>query len=42
MKEKTQFKKGHILWNKGLKASDDIRIKLSSDAAHKARIGKSP
>jgi hypothetical protein len=34
--------KSHKIWNKGLKAKDDDRIKKSTDAAKKARIGNSP
>lgn len=42
MKKDTKFKKGHKTWNKGLKASDDPRIKKASDAAHNACIGHIP
>ena len=34
--------RGNPPWNKGLKASDDERIKRSTDAAHKAMIGHIP
>ncbi len=34
------FEKGHIPWNKGLKAKDDERVKKSVEACHKATKGK--